>query len=165
MAFMPLFADGRLGLKSSLIGIVLAVRSPVSILQSYTGRLADRWNRRLMVICGGLASMIAISFIPKTGGFWLLFAAYIFLILGQAFGVPAANAFVVHEGRTYGMGASMTMFMFAMHAGNGVGPVALGGIADWLGLESAFYAAAVCMAAGVVLFASMIRDSARESVS
>ena len=165
MAFVPLFADLKIGLGTRLIGILLAARTPVAGLQSYTGHLADKWNRRTMVICGGVASAVAVALLPLAGGFWPLLAAYLSVTLGQAFGIPPANAYVVHEGRTYGMGASMTMFMFAMHAGNGVGPVALGGIADWLGLESAFYAAAVCMAAGVVLFASMIRDSARESVS
>jgi DHA1 family multidrug resistance protein-like MFS transporter len=56
MAFMPLFADLRIGLSASLIGILMAARTPVSILQSYTGRLADKWNRRTMVVWGGIAA-------------------------------------------------------------------------------------------------------------
>jgi len=55
--------------------------------------------------------------------------------------------------------AVMTMFMMAMHVGNGIGPIALGGMADLLGLESAFYTAAACMAAGIILFAWMVRSS------
>ena len=153
LAFIPLFADLRIGLSASLIGILLAVRAPISTLQSYTGRLADQWNRRSMVICGSLASMAAIAILPLSGTFWILLLIYGFVTLGQAFGVPAANANVVHEGRTYGMGASMTMYMMAMHIGTGVGPVALGGIADWLGLNYVFYSASICMAMGLVLFA------------
>ncbi len=156
MAFMPLFADLRIGLSASLIGVMLAARTPVSIVQSYTGRLADRWDRRSMVIWGGIASIAAAALLPLTKGFWLLLIAYVSVMLGQAFGIPAANAYVVHEGRTYGMGASMTMFMMAMQVGNGIGPVVLGGIADGLGLESTFYTASVCMAAGVGLFACMV---------
>jgi len=148
MAFVPLFADLRIGLSASLIGILLAARTPVSILQSYTGRLADKWNRRSMVVCGGIASVLAVALLPLSGGFWPLLVVYLCVTLGQAFGIPPANAYVVHEGRTFGMGASMTLFMLAMHIGNGVGPIGLGGIADKLGLEYAFYAAAVCMAVG-----------------
>jgi DHA1 family multidrug resistance protein-like MFS transporter len=159
MAFMPLFAALRIGLSASLIGILMAARTPVSILQSYTGRLADKWNRRTMVVCGGIASIIAVALLPMTGGFWSLLVVYLSVTLGQAFAIPPANAYAVHEGRTYGMGASMTMFMLAMQLGNGVGPVALGSLADWLGLESAFYAASIFMAAGVALFAWMVRDS------
>jgi MFS family permease len=131
----------------------------VSILQTYTGRLADRWNRRSMVIWGGAAGAIAVALLPLTNGFWTLLLAYVSAALGQAFGMPASNAYVVNEGRTYGMGASMTMYMMAMNIGNGIGPVALGGIADWLRIESAFHAAGICMAAGSVLFALIVRGS------
>jgi MFS family permease len=159
MAFMPLYADLRLGLSTKLIGILLAMRAPISLCQSYTGRLADRWNRRSMVIWGGMLSITAVSLLPHTAVFWLLLAAYLSVTVGQAFSVPSANAYVVNEGRTYGMGASMTMYMMAMNVGNGIGPVALGGIADWLGLDAAFHAAGICMAAGVALFALIVRRS------
>ena len=59
----------------------------------------------------------------------------------------------------------MTMFMMAMQIGNGIGPVALGGVADWLGLDSAFYTAAICTAAGVVLFAWMVRGTSSPALS
>lgn len=163
MAFMPLFADLRIGLSASLIGILLAARSPFSILQSYTGRLADRWNRRSMVIWGGIASALTIALLPSTGGFWSLLIVYISVTIGQAFGMPAANAYVVHEGRTYGMGASMTMFMMAMQIGNGVGPIILGRIADDLGLNSVFYTAAVFTVLGIAVFAWMVRNPSRDS--
>ena len=96
---------------------------------------------------------------PSTEGFWTLLIVHIFIILGQSFGIPAANAFVVSEGRTYGMGASMTMFMLAMQIGNGIGPVALGSISDRLGLNSVFYSAAVVMASGVFLCDWILRRS------
>ncbi len=159
MAFMPLFADLRIGLSASLIGVLLAARTPVSIVQTYTGRLADKWDRRSMVILGGIAAIAATALLPLTNGFLPLLIAYISVTLGQSFGMPAANAYVVREGRTYGMGASMTMFMMAMQIGTGIGPVILGGIADWLGLDSVFYSAAICMAAGISLFAWMVRKS------
>jgi MFS family permease len=159
MAFIPLFADKRLGLSASLIGLMLAARTPVSILQSYTGRLADRWNRRSMVLLGGVASIISISLLPMSVGFWTLLVAYICVMLGQAFGTPASNAYVIQEGRTYGMGAATTMYMMAMHIGNGIGPIILGGVADVLGLESAFYAAAISISIGVALFGIIIRNS------
>jgi DHA1 family multidrug resistance protein-like MFS transporter len=164
MAFMPLFADLRVGLSASLIGILLAARSPFSILQSYTGQLADRWDRRSMVIWGGIASAAAIALLPSTAAFWTLLIVYISVTVAQAFGMPAANAYVVHEGRTYGMGASMTLFMMAMQIGNGIGPIILGGIADNLGLESVFYTAAVCTVLGIALFGWMVRSPEKEPV-
>ena len=153
MAFMPLFASLKVGLSASLIGILMAARTPVSILQTYTGRMADKWNRRSMVIWGGIASVIAVVVLPLTNGFWPLLIVYLAVTIGQTYGIPPANAYAVNEGRTYGMGAAMTMFMLAMQVGNGIGPIVLGSLADGLGLESVFYVAGIFMAAGVLLFA------------
>src|SRR4030042_1692448 len=68
MAFIPLFADLRLGLSTSLIGIMLAARTPISVVQSYTGHLADNWNRRSMIIWSGMAVVIAVAPIPPPHG-------------------------------------------------------------------------------------------------
>lgn len=157
MAFAPLFASLKLGLSSSLIGILLAARSPVSVLQSYTGRLADRLDRRAMVIFGGSISIIAIALLPATDGFWLLLIAYLAATFGQACEVPAANTYIIQEGRTYGMGVSVTLFMMALHIGTGLGPIALGAIADRFGLTSAFYGISASMAVGLLLFALLVR--------
>jgi DHA1 family multidrug resistance protein-like MFS transporter len=159
MAFVPLYAELKLGLSTTLIGIVLATRTPASIVQSYTGSLADRWNRRSMVFWGGMATVVTTILLPQTGRFWTLLIVYVLITLGQSFGIPAANAYIVDEGRTYGMGTSMTMFMLAMQIGNGIGPVALGGISDGLGLNSVFYSAAVVMASGILLCDRILRRS------
>ena len=157
MAFLPLFADVNLGLSTSLIGILLATRTPVSLVQSYTGRLADRYSRRMMVVAGASVAMIAMALLPSAWHFWPLLFAYMFIVLGQAIGMPASNAYVVEVGRTYGMGASMTMFMMAMHIGNGVGPIALGGLADIFGLTSIFYSASVLTLLGLLVFLWFVR--------
>lgn len=159
MAFVPLFANVRLGLSATLIGILMAGRIPVTMAQSYTGRLADNWNRRALVIWGGIGCALPVFLMPLTSGFWTLLGAYLVVTAGQAFGIPAANAYVVNEGRTYGMGACVTMFMMSMYVGNSIGPVMLGGIGDRLGIESIFYTASLCMAAGVLYFARAIPGS------
>lgn len=158
MAFLPVIAEVRLGLSLTLIGVLMAMRTPVSLLQSYTGRLADRWNRRWMVINGSLVAMVGLAVLPLTGGFWPLLAAYFALTIGQSFAMPAANAYVVQEGRTYGMGICMTYFMMAMQIGNGIGPVILGYISDLTNLDWAFYIAALCLAVSSVLFFFMVKD-------
>jgi MFS family permease len=165
MAFIPLFAGLKFGLSASLIGVVLAARIPISMAQSFTGRMADIWNRRSMVISGGILSAAAVCFMPLTAGFWTLLFAYLAVTVGQALGIPAANAYVVHEGHTYGMGTSVTTFMLAMYMGNSIGPVALGGVADQFGLEATFFTASACMAAGVAVFAWKVRNSSKKSPS
>jgi DHA1 family multidrug resistance protein-like MFS transporter len=157
MAFVPLFADVKLGLSTILIGLLLAIRTPVSLTQSYFGNLADRLDRRALVVVGSIVAMVFSALLPFSGGFWSLLFIYALVVFGQSIATPASNAYVVEEGRTYGMGACMTIFMEALQVGNAVGPVMLGAVADFLGLNSAFYASSVFMLLGTIFFLALVR--------
>ena len=74
------------------------------------------------------------------------------MAIGVAFAMPAATAYVVEEGRTFGMGASMALFMMAMQVGNGLGPIIFGGIVDLTGIESAFYSGVAILLIGIAAF-------------
>jgi MFS transporter, DHA1 family, multidrug resistance protein len=158
MTFLPLFASINIGLSTTLIGLLLASRTPVALIQSLTGRLADKYNRRIMVVCGGAFALIAMVVLPMTGSFWQLLALYVCTAVGIAFALPAATAFVVEEGRIFGMGASMALFMMAMQIGHGVGPILLGGVVDVLGIKSAFFAGAGLLLVGIRVFIWYTRE-------
>jgi len=152
MTFLPLFASQNLGLSVSLIGLLIASRTPLALLQSYTGILADKYSRRGLVVAGSAIAIIFIALMPTAGGFWPLLIMYALMAIGVAFAMPAATTYVVEEGRIFGMGASMALFMMAMQIGNGVGPILLGGIVDFMGIESAFYSAAIILLMGIAAF-------------
>ena len=61
---------------------------------------------------------------------------------------PAATAYVVEEGRTYGMGAVMALFMTAMQTGSSIGPVAIGGVIDAFGIDAGFYTGSLMIMLG-----------------
>ena len=157
MTFVPLFASQNLGLSVSLIGVLIASRTPLALLQSYTGTLADKYNRRGLIAIGSAAAIIFTALMPLSNGFWLLLVMNAVMIIGISLAMPAATAYVVEEGRTFGMGASMALFMIAMQIGNGVGPIMLGGIVDWLGIDSAFYSAAIIFLLGIGAFIWLTR--------
>ena len=152
MTFLPLFASQNLGMSVSLIGLLLASRAPLALLQSYTGTLADKHGRRGLVIAGSAAAIIFIALMPTASGFWPLLVMYALMAIGVAFAMPAATAYIVEEGRTFGMGASMALFMMAMQVGNGLGPIIFGGIVDLTGIESAFYSGAAILLIGIAAF-------------
>ena len=157
MTFLPLFASQNLGLSVSLIGLLIASRMPMALLQSYTGTLADKYSRRGLVIAGGVVAIISTALLPTANSFWPLLAMYIFAVIGVYFAVPAVTAYVVEEGRTFGMGASMAMFMMAMQIGMGVGPILFGGLVDLTGIESAFYSGAGILLLGIAAFVWFVR--------
>jgi len=152
MTFLPLFASQNLGMSVSLIGLLIASRAPLALLQSYTGTLADKYSRRGLVIAGSAAAVIFVALMPTASSFWPLLVMYALMAIGTAFAMPAATAYVVEEGRVFGMGASLALFMMAMQIGNGVGPVMFGGIVDLLGIESAFYSGAAILMIGIAAF-------------
>lgn len=152
MTFLPLLASQNLGLSVSLIGLLIASRTPLALLQSYTGTLADKYGRRGLVVGGGAVAIIFIALMPTAGGFWPLLIIHALMAIGIAFAMPANTAYVVEEGRTFGMGASMALFMMAMQIGMGFGPILLGSIVDFMGIESAFYSAAIVLLMGTAAF-------------
>lgn len=152
MTFLPLLASRNLGLSVSLIGLLIASRTPLALLQSYTGTLADKYGRRGLVVAGGAVAVIFIALMPTAGGFWPLLIMHALMAIGIAFAMPANTAYVVEEGRIFGMGASMALFMMAMQVGMGFGPIMLGGIVDFMGVESAFYSAAIILVMGIAAF-------------
>jgi multidrug resistance protein len=153
LTFLPLFGSQNLGLSVFLIGVLIAARTPLALLQSYTGIMADKYNRRGLITVGTLTAIIFVALMPIAGGFWSLLVLFALMSIGIAIAMPAATAYVVEEGRVFGMGASMALFMMAMQIGNGVGPIMLGGIVNAMGIKTAFYATAVLLVLGIAVFA------------
>lgn len=163
LTFLPIFANNTIGLSTSLIGLLLASRMPVSLVQSFSGTLADKYNRRAIVIIGSACALVATALLPASGNFWALLALYGFATFGAAFALPAATAYVVEEGRIFGMGASMALFMMAMQFGTGVGPILLGGVVDLFGIGSAFFTGAGIILVGICVFIWYTRTNAQRT--
>jgi len=151
--FLPIFAASSLGLSQSPVGILLAVYILLmSLLGIPSGRIADRLNRRLLVVCGCLVSSVFLMVVPLGHSFGLLLALAVLGSVGNAIAVPAASALAVEEGRKYGMGSSIALFSMALSIGMVVGPIVGGAITDFAGINSAFYFGAVITLVGAVLF-------------
>ena len=153
MTFLPIFAATYIGLGPALIGVLLAVNIlPVIVLLVPAGRLADRFNRKALVILGNLIYLITLALIPLANTFrqqiWLCFPRAI----GSAISVPAATALTVEEGRKFGMGSTMSILIMAMSIGMVVGPTLSGVIADSVGVNAVFYFGAAAGLIGTGLF-------------
>ena len=162
MTFIPILANQKLALSATLIGVLLAIRTPVSMIQSYTGRFADTHNRYAQIIGGNLIILFFMILLPFSTGFWMLLVFNALIMLGMVISQPAATAFVVEEGRIYGMGAAMALFMTAMQIGSSVGPIAIGGIIDIFGLDAGFFAGSFMVMLGILFFSWEMRHAARK---
>lgn len=152
-SFLPIFAAIYVGLSPTLIGVLLAVNILLmASLQIYGGNIADRFNRRVLVIIGGLANLTYLALIPVAGNFWQLLGICALGGVAGAISIPALSALTVEEGRRFGMGSAMAMFAMAFGIGMAVGPLLSGVIADYVSINSVFYFGALAGLIGTGLF-------------
>jgi MFS family permease len=161
--FVPLLASVVLGLRTSLIGILLAVSILLmSLLGVPSGRIADRFSRRTLVVTGCVISFTYLLLVPLADDFWKLLALAALGSIGGAIAVPAASAMTVEEGRKYGMGSAIAMFSMALSIGMSLGPILGGAITDFSGINSAFYFGAIVTLGGAGLFIWLTRSHGSE---
>jgi len=152
-AFLPIFASIYIGLSPTLIGVLLAVHILLmSLLQTWGGHIADRFNRRLLIVIGCLTNLAFLTLIPLGSNFWQLLGICAFGSLGGAIAMPSASALVIEEGRKFGMGSTMAIFGMAFSIGMAVGPLLSGVIADSVNVHSIFYFGASMVLVGTSLF-------------
>jgi FSR family fosmidomycin resistance protein-like MFS transporter len=149
-AAWPLIRDD-LSLSYTEVGLLLAIPSVVSLaVEPLLGLVAVAWQRRVLVLGGGLAFAFALTFAAAADSAWALLVAFSLLY-------PASGAFVAlsqaslmdiePERRQH----NMACWTFAGAVGAIAGPLVLGA-AVWLGLDwqSVFVGFAVVALALVV---------------
>lgn len=142
--FLPLLATHMLPLSTTQVGLLVSVNVLVStLLQSPSGRLADRMSKAHLIGIGGLLSALALCAFPWATGFWQLF--FLNILVGAAYGLafPAHVALAMEQARGYGMGTVMSLLMLAHGVGMMIGPVLFGAIARQWNLHSAFLSGGV----------------------
>ena len=156
--FLPIFAAMYMDLSPTLIGILITVNIVlISLLLPYLGKIADRFNRRTLVILGSTISLVFLALIPSTYSFWQLLGLCILGAFGGAISIAASSALTVDEGRKFGMGSTMALFSMAMSIGMVIGPLLSGVVADFANINSVFYFAAGIGLVGTSLFAWFTR--------
>lgn len=152
-AFMPLLADSEFNLSSSAIGVLIMLGVlTTGLLQTPMGLLADRLNKRVLIVVGGIVAAGAVFFFVHADGFRGLFVANILFGVGGGIAMPAVMAMTVIIGRqTDSMGSIMGLLTMGHSLGMAVGPILAGLMMDAFQLGLAFVAGTVVMGVGVLL--------------
>jgi MFS family permease len=153
-SFLPVLADTEFSLSSSSIGflVMLGVFSS-GLLHIPMGFLADRINRKMMIVLGGLIISYAILSFEWTNSFNDLIVASVLFGIGGGVSMPALMALAVLKGNeTASMGSVMGLLAMAHSLGMLIGSLFAGLMMDIFQLRHAFPAGAVIMALCVGLF-------------
>jgi DHA1 family multidrug resistance protein-like MFS transporter len=152
-AFLPLLAGLKFDLSSSAVGVLVMLGVlTTGLLQTPMGLLADRFNKRVLIVTGGMVAAGAVLSFVYAKGFWGLFAANISFGVGGGIAVPAVMAMTVIIGRhTDSMGSVIGLLTMGHSLGMLIGPILAGLMMDTLGLGLAFVAGTVILGFGIVL--------------
>lgn len=152
--FLPVFADIEFSVSASGTGILVMLGVLVSgIIQVPMGWLADRFNRKFMIILGGIIVSVAVYAFVRAQGFRDLFWCSVGFGIGGGIAMPALTAAAVMQGGRIGaMGSTMALLTAAHSLGMLIGSVSAGTMMDLFALRQAFLLGAVFMALGTVLF-------------
>ncbi|MBM7642326.1 MFS family permease [Streptococcus loxodontisalivarius] len=141
MPFMALYVE-ELGAPKGqiefLAGLAVAISALASALVSpLWGKLADRYGRKPMMVRASFAmtfTMGGLAFIPNV--YWLLFLR---LMNGLFAGyVPNATALIASQAPKDKSGYALGTLATGLTAGNLIGPLLGGSLAEWLGMRNVF---------------------------
>jgi DHA1 family multidrug resistance protein-like MFS transporter len=152
--FLPVYGDIRFSLSSSQIGILVVTGvSVIGMMNIPMGAVADRMDKRILVVIGGLITAVAILLVGLSGGFWDLFTANVVFGIGGGISMPSLMAIAVICGnKAEAMGAVMSLITVAHSFGMFCGSLFGGVIMDMFQLRYAFSLGSLIMIAGIVVF-------------
>jgi DHA1 family multidrug resistance protein-like MFS transporter len=153
-AFLPLFAVETFKSSTSEGATFASIYIfTEAVSQFLVGPIADRFNRKFLMIGGGLLTSVLAFFLARMASpFWLVCILVPVAIMGTVGRVPAL-AFNVELGKKYGrMGSSMGITNAAQDLGHVIGPVLTGWALEIYGVSSVFYVGAI---AGILVMPIM----------
>jgi len=160
MALVPLFATAALGAGPEVAGIslaVFAIGTGVALL--FSGRLADTWGRKPMVLLGLAVNGIGMGVLGFTGNEFWFFVVSAIAGLGSGLMGPAQQAIVADViGNERSGGKVLATFQMSSDLGAIIGPIAAGYLVDLFSFGLAF-----SMATAVALLAAVFWLSARDT--
>lgn len=157
-SFLALRLEDGLGATPIAIGVAFATQDLTGgCAQPVFGRLADRFDRRILVAIGLSVAGLFTAFVGFAPSY-LLVVLLLFLMGGaSALSQVTAGAVQVVAGRRTGMGTVLGIGSAANGAGIVIGSIAGGFLVDGYGIGAAFMLGGLIMVSGAIVFLALTR--------
>ena len=153
VTFLPILAISH---RVNLAQIGALISSTIllnSVLQYPFGRIADRYDKKKLLLLGSGMSALMLFLIPLGDTFLKLFLMALALGVGGGIAMPAGTALAAVVGkRRGGMGSTMGVYSMAMSAGLIFGPLTGGLIQGSLGINQVFFLGGLISVIGIISF-------------
>ncbi|MBN1276503.1 MAG: MFS transporter [Deltaproteobacteria bacterium] len=152
--FLPILAGIKLDLSSSATGIIVMINVFFAgFLHAPMGYLADRINKKMLTIAGGIIAAAAILYMNIASTFFELLLANAFIGLAGGISLPAVMAMGVIEGRrSKAMGSVMGLLALGHSLGMLAGPLLAGISIDLFSFSTMFFMGAAVLIIGTIIF-------------
>jgi len=144
-AFLPILAVSKMGMSITSIGAVLSIfMFTGGFAQGLFGPIADRLNKKRLLIIGSITAPIFVFFISYMPAGGMLLAMLLPTALLAAVARAAIMALSVELGNKYsGMGSVMVISRSIMSLGMVIGPLVFGYTMDHFGIGLVFQVGAI----------------------
>jgi MFS family permease len=124
--FLPIYAVKVVGIRSSLIGILLGVQVlALTLSKPLMGHISDRYGRSTQIIVGLAFGALALGLISFFHSFWILLILSLLIGLGMS-SVTASTSALVADLATGAYGSALGVMGTIKDIGHSLGPIAAG---------------------------------------
>ncbi len=147
----------------SMLGLVAALSTlPKVFLAPFAGVLADRVNRRLIILTCDLARMVAVVFLPFAATTWQITVIAVVIATFTALAKPSEMAAVPMVATEHLLLRALSLIQISGAAIRVIGPTIGAALVTVLGAGPTFFAQALCfVASSVLIFGLRLPNVAR----
>lgn len=152
--FVPLLAYRQYQMSSSAIGIVITLIVALSAaIMPATSILADRMDKRLLVVAGGLTIVVATAILVFIDQLWAIYVAAVVAGIGGGLSGPANLGMAAVMGKKHhSLGSIMSLLTLGHSLGMFLGPTLTGAMIDFLGIKAGFLTSGVVLLVVSIIF-------------
>jgi len=156
-SYIPLYGR-EFGMTEADAGaIITAVYASSALLRAPVGRLADRIDRKILLIGGVALSAIAVSLFSFFHGLSQFIIIGIIFGIGMGIAMPASLVMAADFSSASGRALSMAIPTCFFQVGLAAGPTVMGYVAQMSSFETMFLACAASLAFGLFIMLGLMR--------
>ena len=156
-SYIPLYGMGFGMTETDAGAIITAVYASSAALRAPAGRLADRVDRKLLLIGGVGLSAVAVSLFAFFHGLAQFIIIGIVFGIGMGIAMPASLVMAADFSSAGGRAVAMAIPTCFFQVGLALGPTAMGFVANARGYETMFLACAVSLVFGLLIMLGLMR--------
>jgi MFS family permease len=159
-AVIPLYGADILGLGVQEVSWIISLASALDMLMFYpAGLLMDRLGRKYAYVPSFMLQSVGMAMVPFADGFYGLLGAALVIGLGNGLGSGTMMTLGADLAPERGRSEFLGLWRFIGDAGSSGGPLAVGAIAEAMGLLSAPWAIAVLGLSGAAILGFLVPET------